>query len=147
MLRDALQKELQESLKKGDSVRVGTLRFLLSAVSNAAIAKYGNQSEARLTDEDVLDAIKKQVKTHKESIDAFEKAGRAELAQKEKEELAILEVYLPKEISDEEIRKILEPVAASGGEFGPLMGKAMQAVAGKAGGGRVSAILKELLGK
>lgn len=94
MLIDELRKTLTTSLKAGDRRRVDTLRFLLAAIGNSAIAKYGAESDAKLTDSDVLDVIKKQVKSHKQSIDAFEKARREDLVRKEKEELAILETYL-----------------------------------------------------
>lgn len=147
MLIDELKSELRSAMKASDTNRRDTLRYLLSAVNNSAIAKYGAEAEAKLTQSDVLDVIKKQVKTHKESIEAFEKGGRADLVDKEKAELAILEGYLPKQMSDEELKALLAPIAASGGEFGPMMGKAMAAVAGKAAGGRVSDLLKQLLAK
>ena len=142
---NTLQSQVSQALKSGDRVRVETLRFLLSAARNMAIAKYGNKSEEAMTDDDVLDVIKKQVKTHRESVDAFIKAGRQELADTEKAQLAILESYLPKQISNEELTKILEPIVATGEKnFGLLMGQAMAAVAGKADGGRVSSILRQL---
>lgn len=145
MLLADIQAKVTTSLKQGDAVSVETLRFLISAVRNIGIAKYGADAEAKLTDADVLDTIKKQVKTHKESVEAFQKAGRTELAQKEQAQLMILESYLPKELSDDELKALLAPVAAAGGDFGPLMGKAMAAVKGKAGGDRVSSILRSLL--
>lgn len=94
MLISELRQSLTTALKAGESRRVDTLRFLLAAVQNTAIAKYGAKSDTKLTDSDVLDVIKKQVKSHKQSIDAFEKARREDLVRKEKEELAILEAYL-----------------------------------------------------
>lgn len=146
MLIDELRQSLMASLKSGDTRRVDTLRFLLAAVRNAAIAKYAAKGEKGLTDADVLDVIKKQAKSHRESIEAFDKAGRAELAAKEREELAILEAYLPKQLSDEEIKALLAPVIASGEKnFGKLMGAAIAVLKGKADGGRVATILKQLL--
>ncbi len=154
MLLDQLRQDVNASLKIGDSLRVQTLRFLLAAVRNVAIAKYGAAGEASITDADILDVIKKQVKTHHESIVAFTKGNRPELALKEEKELAILEAFLPKQISDEELKKLLEPVVAtgeknpsagSGQAFGLLMKQAMAAVGGKADGGRVSSMLKELI--
>jgi uncharacterized protein YqeY len=109
-----LQTQIAEALKAGDKVRVDTLRFLLAAVRNVAIAKYGNKGEAALTDDDVLDVIKKQVKTHRESVEAFTKAGRRELADNENAQLAILEAFVPKQISYDELKKLLQPVVASG---------------------------------
>lgn len=94
MLHDDIKATLAVALKAGDKRRVETLRFLLAAVQNSAIATYGAESEAKLTERDVLDVIEKQVKSHKQSIEAFEKAGREDLVRKEKEELAILETYL-----------------------------------------------------
>ncbi len=144
MLLDDLKLQLPAAMKSHDAVSVETIRFLLSAVRNVAIDKYGAEGETKVTDADVLDVIKKQVKTHAESIEVFTKAGRTELADKEKAQLAFLEQYLPKQLSDEELVAILTPVAAQGGDFGPLMGKAMAAVKGLADGGRVSAVLKQL---
>lgn len=148
MLTRELRQSLTTALKAKDRRRVDTLRFLLAAVQNTAIAKYGAKGEEGLTDADVLEVIKKQAKTHKESIDVFTKAGRGELATKESEELSILESYLPKQLTDEELKALLVPVAASGeGNFGLLMGLAMAAVIGQADGGRVSSILKQMLSK
>lgn len=143
-----LQTDLNASLKAGKSVRVATLRLVISAVRNAAIAKYGAAWETSITDADLADTVKKQIKTHKESILAFSNAGRKELADKEQGELSVLEEFAPKEISDEELKAILAPIAATGeANFGLLMKQAMAAVQGKADGGRVSAILKNLLTK
>lgn len=145
MLLDTLKSQLTTAMKAHDAVTVDTVRFLLAAVRNVAIDKYGAEGEAKITDVDILEVIKKQVKTHNESVEAFTKAGRSELAEQEKAQLIVLEQYLPKQMSDEELKALIAPVAAQGGDFGPLMGKAMAAVKGGADGGRVSAILKQLL--
>ncbi len=148
MLLDQLKADVLTSMKKGDKFRVDTLRFLLAAIRNAAIAKYAAAGESAMKDEDVLDVIKKQVKTHKESIEAFTKAGRSELVSKEQGELTILEAFLPKEMTDDELKKLLAPVAQSGEtNFGLLMKQAMAIVAGKADGGRVAALLKQMIQK
>ena len=142
---NSLQQDLNESLKRGDSLRVATLRMFVSAVRNGAIQKYGAAWETSVTEADIVDTAKKQVKTHKESIDAFTKAGRPELAEKESEEMLILEEFAPKELTDEALRQLLVPIAATGEKnFGLLMKAAMAAVKGQADGSRVSAILKEL---
>ncbi len=133
-------------MKAGDRVKVETIRFLLAAVANDGIAKYRNEVEQKLSDSDVTSVLRKQVKTHKESIEAFEKGGRKELADRERAQLAVLETYLPLEMSDKELQKLLEPVAKSGeANFGKLMGQAMARVAGKADGGRVAGVLKQLI--
>lgn len=135
-------------MKAGTAVRTETLRFLISAVRNTGIAKYGNSWETSVTDADIVDVVKKQIKTHKESVEAFTKAGRAELAAKEQAEIVVLEGFAPKEITDEELKKLLAPVAASGeANFGLLMKAAMAAVAGQADGARVSALLRQMLQK
>lgn len=147
MLLDDLKKDVLTSMKQGDHVRVETLRFLIAAVRNAAISKYGAAGEEAMKDEDVLDVIKKQVKTHKESVEAFSKASRTELVEKEQGELAILEAFLPKELTDDEIQKLLEPVVQSGEKnFGLLMKQAMPIIAGRADGKRVSGLLKSMMG-
>ena len=159
-----LQQDLNSSLKAHQTDRVETLRFLIAAVRNAAIAKYGNEADTKLTEADILDVVKKQVKTHRESIEAFISAGRQELADREKAQLAVLEEFVPKEISDEELKKLLEAVSTSigrdpsaspstlssgpkgsGQAFGLVMKSAMVAVGGKADGGRVAAMLKQML--
>lgn len=146
MLLDSIKTDIQESLKKGNTLRLETLRFLLSHVRNAAINKYGPKAETSVTDQDVLDVVKKQVKTRKESIDAFTKGGRIDLAAKEKAELDILQAFLPQELTDEELKTILLPVVSTGEKnFGLLMKQAMAKVSGRADGGRVSAVLKELM--
>jgi uncharacterized protein YqeY len=154
MILNDLQADLNSSLKAGNAVRVLTLRSLISAVRNAAIDKYGAKGESSLTDADVVDVVNKQVKTHKESIEAFRKAGRSELVAKEQGELVVLEEFAPKEISDEELKKILAPVVSSGEQnFGLLMKQAMGIVkglpaqAGQADGGRVSALLRQMMVK
>jgi uncharacterized protein len=146
MTLNDLQNDLNASLKAGKSSRVGTLRLLISAIRNAAINTYGSAWETSIKETDVMDVVKKQVKTHKESILAFQNAGRKDLVAKEQEELAVLEEFAPKEMSDDDLKKILAPVAASGEQnFGLLMKNAMAVVRGQADGGRVSGILKQLL--
>ncbi len=146
MLMDRLQTDLITSLKAGNSPRVETIRFLIAGVRTLVSAKYGADWEKKMTDADVVDTVKKQIKTHRESIEAFARAGRQELADREKAQLAILEEFAPKELSDEELKKILEPIAKSGEKnFGLLMKNAMAATAGRADGGKVAALLKSLV--
>lgn len=145
---DRLQSDLNASLKAGKSARVETIRFLIAGIGNLASAKYSAAWEKKMTDADVLDVVKKQIKTHRESIEAFAKGGRLELVEREKAQLTILEEYAPKELTDEELKNILEPIAKSGEKnFGLLMKTAMVAVTqvGRADGGKVSAMLKSLV--
>ncbi|MCX8008905.1 MAG: GatB/YqeY domain-containing protein [Patescibacteria group bacterium] len=146
MLLATIKHNITEALKTRDTVRVNTLRFLLSAIRNAGIAKYGAKGEEQMTDHDILDVIRKQVKTRNESIEAFSKAGRTDLVQKEQQERDILLKFLPEELSDEALRIILEPIVKSREKnFGLLMKQAMAAVQGKADGSRVAAMLRSLL--
>lgn len=146
MLLEQIKTQMLASLKKQDKANVDTLRFLLAGIQQSAIAKYGNLSDTAVTDSDVLETIKKQVKSHKESILAFAEAGRSELVQKETQELEILQAFLPKEMSDEQLKELLLPIAKSGEKnFGLLMKSAMARVAGSADGARVSSLLKTLI--
>jgi len=147
MLLNDLQTDMTSSMKKGDKIRVDTLRFLISAVRNYAIATYANLWETSLKEQDIVEVIKKQVKMHKESILAFEAAGRTELAQKEQKELDILAAFLPKDLSDDDLKSMLVDVVSTGdtSNFGLLMKSAMLKVGGLADGGRVSGILKQLI--
>ena len=146
MLITQLHEDLAASLKRGDSVRVGTLRLILAELGNIAITKYGNQADANVRDADVVEAAKKLAKRHRESIEAFEKGNRQDLVAKEKEQLAIVERFLPTQMSEEELAEILKPLVAAGEQnFGLLMRQAMEKIKGQADGGRVAEILKQMI--
>jgi uncharacterized protein len=137
-----ISQDLNLALKARDEVSVSTLRFLLSGIHNAKIAK-----GSELSDPEVLTEIAREAKRHKESIEAFEKAGREELASKEKAELGILQKYLPEQLTEEEISKVVLKViaevgATGAGDIGKVMGIVMARVKGKADGGVVSEIVK-----
>lgn len=144
-LKQQVEEQIKESLKKGDKLRLSTLRFLLSAIKNEEIAK---QREA--TDEDVVAVVQRQVKQRFESIEAFQKGGRKDLEQKERDEMAILNTFVPQQLSEQELRKIVEEVVVSLPEsdrknFGKVMGQTMTRVKGRADGNIVSKVIKELL--
>ncbi|HCM37787.1 MAG: hypothetical protein UV61_C0008G0044 [Candidatus Gottesmanbacteria bacterium GW2011_GWB1_43_11] len=148
MLLDDLTQDLNQSLKSGDKLRTETLRYLIAAIKKFAIDNYPPASGKELTDEDVTKVIRKQVKTHEESITAFTRGVRPDLVSKETVELAILKTYLPPEMTDEEIRLIVKSVTGSGQmQFGQVMGAVMARISGKAGGDRVGKIVKEELQK
>lgn len=145
-LIDKISQDLIEALKSHEEVRVSTLRFLISGLKNARIAKGSD-----LTDEEVVSEIAKDAKRHRESIDAYVKAERDLLADKEKAELEILLTYLPSQMSEEEVVKIvastISEVGASGiADMGKVMGAVMAKVKGQADGMVVSKIVKEKLG-
>lgn len=145
MLKQQIEQQIKEALKAGEQLRLSTLRFLLAALQNEEIAK-----QEELTDEDVVTVVQRQVKQRRESIDAFTKGGREELAQKERAELKILNTFLPRQLSEEELIKIVSEEIAklseSGrGDFGKVMAVVMASVRGKTDGNMVSKVVKELL--
>lgn len=147
MLLDQIQSELAVAQKARDEVRVACLRFLTGAIFNLQIEKYPPSKGGSLTDDDVLSVIAKQVKTHKESIEMFEKAGRKDLVDREQAELVILQGYLPAQMSEEEARKMVQEIVNSheGGDFGAMMKLVMGELKGKVDGGLVAKLLKELM--
>lgn len=141
-----LSEEIKNAMRAKDEVKLGALRMVKTAMNNAAIAKSKND----LDDAEEMEVIQKQAKQRRESIESFEKGGRAELAAKEKAELAILEAYLPKQLSDSELKAICESVLTklgtkSAADMGKIMKDLMPLVKGKADGGRVQTVLKSLL--
>jgi len=137
-------------MREKNATKLGVLRMLKAAMMNAAIEKGGAQG--KLNDADTTQVIRKQVKQRQDSIESFEKGGRAELAAKEKDELSILQSYLPQAMSAEELSKIVrETIAEVGASSKTQMGavmKALQAkVAGRADGKTLSAeVQKQLSG-
>jgi len=124
------------------------LRMLKAAMMNAAIEKSG--ADSKLTDGDTTNVIRKQVKQRQDSIEQFEKGGRAELAAKEKEELSILQSYLPQQMSADELSKIVretisEVGASSKAQMGAVMKALQSKVAGRADGKTLSAEVQKQL--
>ena len=146
-LKARLQHDLHDSMRARDKVRSGTLRMALTSITNAEVAG----DEAReLTDDEVLKVLAKEAKKRKEASAAYIDAGRPELAATEEAELAVLEAYLPAQLGDEELRAIVsravEVTGATGmPQMGPVMKAAQAEVAGRADGGRVAAVVKEVL--
>lgn len=145
MLLDKLQQDLKQAQLARDEVKVSTLRLLLSEIKNAEIAKGG-----KLLDEDIISVVQKEVKKRKEASLAFRQGGREEQAQKEEAESKVLETYLPLQLSDEALTKIVEESikelgANSLADIGKVIGAVMSKVKGQAGGGTVSALVKERL--
>ncbi len=135
-------------MKAGDILKVSTLRMAQSAVKNKEIQLL--KKDSGLSDEEIAEVIKSEVKKRRDSIEEFTKAGRTELAEKEKVELEILKAYLPPEISDEDLERILkegvrEAGAAGEKDFAKVMKVSMPILKGKASGDRISVTLKKLL--
>ncbi|MCX6003782.1 MAG: GatB/YqeY domain-containing protein [Chloroflexi bacterium] len=144
-LKEKLNNDLRQSLRAGDKVRLSTIRLVLSAMNNAEIAK-----QAKLEDGDILGVIAKEIKQRHESIDAFKQGNRPDLVAKEEAELAVLQSYLPRQMSREEIiiaaRRIIEEVGAQGpNDKGKVMPKIISELKGKADGKEINAVVTELL--
>ena len=146
-LKEQLQSDLTAAMRARDQVGASTLRMALTAVTTEEVS--GTQHR-ELTDDDVLKVLTKEAKKRREAATAYTGAGRAELAAQEEAELAVLEGYLPQQLSDEELDGIVrEAVASSGASGMSQMGLAMKAanaaVAGRAEGGRVAAVVRKVL--
>jgi len=145
-LKEKIEEDLNRARKEKNSLGVSVLGMLKAAILNAEIAAMRKE----FFEEDVSKVISQEVKKHKDSIQEYERGGRGDLALKEKEELEILMKYLPAQLGEEDLKKIVEEkvkeLGASGpGDFGKVMGAVMKAAAGRAGGDAVSKIVKELL--
>jgi uncharacterized protein YqeY len=146
-LLDKIDQDLKQSMKSGQTVEVSVLRFLKSALKYSALEK----RTQGLSDADIQQVIQKQIKQRKESIEQFAKGGRKDLADREAQELAILERYLPKQISDSELVEIIgqetaAAQAASKKDFGRMMKLLTEKLAGRADAKRVSEALGRILG-
>lgn len=147
-LHETIKSELKESMMAKDAVKLRTVRSMLTAFMNELVAT-GRTPQHMLNDAEVLTVIKRLSKQRKESIVQFEANARPELAVPEKEELAVLESYLPQMMSQEEIRPIAEAKKAELGvddkaKMGILVGAIMKDLAGKADGGDVKAVVESL---
>ena len=144
-ISDKIENDLKEALKSGDRSKVSILRMVKAAVKNKEIEK-----GSPLNDDEVLGILRSFVKKANESIEQFSKAGRTELAEKEKTELGIIRDYLPRQIGEDEIRRIISDVVSGIGAAGPKdMGRVMKAVMektkGQADGKIVNSLVKEIL--
>ncbi|MEK7542151.1 MAG: GatB/YqeY domain-containing protein [Patescibacteria group bacterium] len=145
-MKEEIQKQLKEAMLQKDELKTGTLRMLLAALIN----KEKEKSQHELSEEEIQQVISTEVKKRKEATEAFEKGGRPEMAEKERKEMKILQKYLPEQLSEEEVRKLVKEAMEQTGATTPQdMGKVMAAVMpklkGKADGVLVSSIVRELL--
>ena len=129
-LQQRVDADLKDAMRAKDATRLGVLRMLKSAMKYAAIEKAG--ADAEISDADAIQAIRKQVKQRQDSIESFEKGGRPELAAKEKEELQVLNSYLPQQMSAEDLSKaVKETIAELGATSKAQMGAVMKALQAK----------------
>ena len=132
-LIETITTDMKTAMRERNKVALNTLRALKSAATNAAIEKSGAGTE--LAENEVINIIRKQIKQRQDSIEQFEKAGRAELAENEKAEITILEQYLPTPLSHEEIISAVEAaIAESGADSKKDMGLVMKLLQEKTGG-------------
>lgn len=148
-LRDRLNADVKDAMRARDQARLLTLRSLTAALQQAEIAQRQGGS-ATLDDAAVLAVVQKQAKQRRESAAQFDAAGRTDLADAERAELALIEAYLPAQASDDDIRaeiaRVVSEIGASGpAAMGRVMGPAMAALKGRADGTRVQALVKEAL--
>ncbi|HEU4677691.1 MAG TPA: GatB/YqeY domain-containing protein [Candidatus Paceibacterota bacterium] len=148
MLHDDIKGQLKEALKAHDEAKLRTVRSMLTAFTNELVAT-GKKPQDTLDDAGVMTVIKRLAKQRKDSIEQFEKGGRADLAAIEKEELTVLESYLPQMMSQDEIRPLAEAKIAELGadksKMGMVIGSLMKELQGKADGGDVKAVVDSLL--
>ena len=149
-LKDKISGDIKSALKNGESISLSTLRMLLASIRNKEIEL--RKKDIGLSDSEVLDVISSEAKRRKDAIAEYQKAARADLAQKEEGELSILKQYLPAEISDEDLLRIVQGGVREAGaegekDFGKVMKIVMPTLKGKASGDRISAALRHELAK
>ena len=160
MLRDKIKADFKEAFKSGDKVRLSVLKMVQSEIGNAEINKRaklikGGQTEnieslSVLNDEEILQVVSREIKKRKDSVEMYEKAGRAELAEREKAELAVLAAYLPEQLPEEKIRELAKKAVEQSGakgekEIGKVMAILAPQVKGKSDGALVNKVVRELL--
>jgi uncharacterized protein YqeY len=144
-LKQKLTDDLKQAMRDGDTVKRSVIRLTMAAIKNAEIAR-----QTTLEDADILGVIAKEVRQRKESIEAFKQGDRQDLAAKEEAEMAILEQYLPKQMTREEIiaeaRKVIDEVGAQGlSDKGKVMPQLIAKLKGRADGREINEVVTELL--
>jgi len=144
-LMEQLTADMKEAMKQGEKERLSVIRLVRGAVRQVEI-----DGKKRLTDDEVLGVIGKEVKMRRDSIEEFERGGRADLVEKTQAEIAVLMPYLPEQLSADEIKKIVEEVISSVGassskDMGKVMGALMPRVKGRADGKLVNETVRALL--
>ena len=144
-LKRKLMDDLKQALRGGDKTRLSVIRLVMTAIKNAEISR-----RAALDDADILGIITKEVRQRRESIDAFKQGNRPDLVAQEEAEMAILEQYLPQQMTRDEIvaeaRRVIEEVGAQGpGDKGKVMPKLITQLKGRVDGREINAVVTELL--
>jgi uncharacterized protein YqeY len=144
-IAERLSAQIKEAMKSGDRTRLQTVRLLATSVRNREV-ELGRD----LTEDDLVEVATREMKRRKEAAEAYERAGRAELAEQERAEGAILEAYLPEQLSEDEVRAAIEEAVASTGATGPgdmgrVMSQVMGRFKGRVDGGEVNRLVRERL--
>jgi uncharacterized protein YqeY len=144
-LSERLSEDMKQAMKEKDKVRLSVIRMVRSAVKNKEI-----ETGAPLSDEEIVAVLQKEIKQRKDSLEAFENAGRTDLIDDVKSEIAVLSEYLPKQMSEDELRElvlnIIREVGATGKrDMGNVMGKLMPLIRGKADGKLAQQVVQSLL--
>ena len=146
-LKEKLQSDLTDAIRSQDVVKSGTIRMLLAAITNEEVA---GKSAKVLSDAEVITVLSREAKKRREAVEAYTNAKRDDLANKEKEEAAVIVLYLPEQLSTADIKKLIADAIAETNAVGPAgMGLVMKVlqpkIAGKADGGVVSSLVKDTL--
>ena len=146
-LEEKVMSLMKDAMKSKDEKNLRGLRAIKAAI---ILAKTAEGAGGKLTEEDEVKLLQKLVKQRKDSLEIFQKQDRKDLAQKELEEIAVIEQFLPKQLSADELKKIVAEIiqqtrASSPADMGKVMGAANKQLAGKADGKSISAVAKELL--
>ncbi len=144
-LKQKLAADLKQAMRSGETTKRSVIRLLMSAIGNAEIAR-----QADLEDADILGIIAKEIRQRRESIEAFKQGNRQDLVTQEEAELAVLQEYLPRQMTREEIvqaaRQVIAEVGASGlADKGKVMPKLIAQLKGRADGQEINAVVSELL--
>jgi len=153
MLKEKIQQNLNQAVKNRDELSSSVLRMLLATILNKEKEKkfkLKEEKEIKLINEEIIEVISSEIKKRKEAIEFYLKGDRSDLAEKEKKEIEILQEYLPEQLSEEEIRKLIQGVIRKIGakdvkDIGKIMSELMPQIKGRADGTFVLKTIKELL--
>jgi uncharacterized protein len=149
-LKEQIGEDIKTAMKAKDKLRLQTVRGIKKAILDKEV-ELRPKGQDTLTPEQEIELLSQQAKQRRDSIEQFTNAGRDDLVEKESQELAIIETYLPEQVSDEEVAKIIDELIASSGattmkDLGKVMGPAMKQLKGKADGKKIQEIVKSKLG-
>ena len=148
-LKERIGEDIKSAMKARDKIRLETVRGIKKAILEKEVALRPKGQDS-LTEEQEIELLAQQAKQRRDSIQQFEEAGRQELAEKEKQELAIIETYLPEQLDNAELESVLDEIitavgATSAKDLGKVMGAAMKQLKGKADGKKIQTLVKEKL--